>query len=141
MVCAVAGIAAMLSKKGRGRHSDLGKIYYWCLVAVFLTATALAVARWAEDYHLFVLGALSCASAYWARRAARRHRGGWVRQHIAGMGFSYILMLTAFYVDNGKSLPLWKELPQWAFWILPSLIGAPIIVYALLRHPLVRQHS
>jgi len=27
------------------------------------------------------------------------------------MGVSYIVLLTAFYVDNGKSLPLWKELP------------------------------
>ena len=26
------------------------------------------------------------------------------------MGLSYILLLTAFYVDNGKSLPLWKDL-------------------------------
>jgi hypothetical protein len=55
------------------------------------------------------------------------------------MGVSYILMLTAFYVDNGKNLPLWKELPEWAFWILPALIGAPLIIHALVRHPLVRQ--
>jgi hypothetical protein len=40
--------------------------------------------------------------------------------HISGMGASYVLLLTAFYVDNGKNLPLWRELPQWAFWILPS---------------------
>jgi hypothetical protein len=53
------------------------------------------------------------------------------------MGLSYILMLTAFYVDNGKNLPLWKELPAITYWILPSAIGLPIIVHALLRHPLV----
>ena len=28
------------------------------------------------------------------------------------MGASYILLLTAFYVDNGKNLPLWRELPE-----------------------------
>jgi hypothetical protein len=54
------------------------------------------------------------------------------------MGASYILLLTAFYVDNGKSLPLWRELPEIAFWILPSAIGVPIIVYVLLTHPLIR---
>jgi hypothetical protein len=49
------------------------------------------------------------------------------------MGVSYILLLTAFYVDNGKSLPLWKELPPIAYWILPGAIGGPIIGRALLR--------
>jgi hypothetical protein len=50
-------------------------------------------------------------------------------------------MLTAFYVDNGKNLPLWKELPQIAFWILPSLIGAPLVLRALPHHPLVLTHD
>jgi len=54
------------------------------------------------------------------------------------MSASYILLLTAFYVDNGKSLPLWRELPQIAFWLLPSAIGAPIILYALRQHPVIR---
>jgi hypothetical protein len=108
-------------------------------VAIFVTATALSVARWAEDYHLFILGALALTAAYLARSAARLRWRGWVRHHITGMGLSYILLLTAFYVDNGKSLPLWKELPYWTFWILPSAIGAPIVIYALLRHPLARQ--
>ena len=55
------------------------------------------------------------------------------------MGLSYVLLLTAFYLDNGRNLPLWRELPQWAFWVLPSAIGGPIIVYALLRHPLAQE--
>ena len=45
------------------------------------------------------------------------------------MGTSYIFMLTAFYVDNGKTLPLWKELPQIAFWLLPAAVGVPLILY------------
>ena len=60
---------------------------------------------------------------------------------ISGMGASYILLLTAFYVDNGRKLPLWRELPQLAFWILPSALGAPILLLALLRHPIARQIS
>ena len=55
-------------------------------------------------------------------------------------GRVYILMITAFYVDNGPNLPLWRELPPLAFWTLPTLIGAPILINALLRHPLVRNH-
>ncbi|MGH6822639.1 MAG: hypothetical protein ACRECP_09140 [Methylocella sp.] len=139
LACTITGIVAMLSNKGRGQHSNFGTIYYWCLAAVFVSATALAVVRWTEDYHLFILGALSFAAASWGRTALRRRWWNWVRLHVMGMGASYILLLTAFYVDNGKSLPLWKELPQIAFWLLPSAIGVPIIIYALLRHPLIRR--
>jgi hypothetical protein len=67
------------------------------------------VVRWAENYHLFFLGALSLTAASVARTALRRRWRNWVGLHITGMGSSYILMLTAFYVDNGKHLPLWKN--------------------------------
>jgi hypothetical protein len=137
--CVIAGMVAMLSPKRAGRHPLAGTIYYWCLTAVFVSATALAIMRWRENYHLFALGVLSFAAATFARSAAQRRWRGWVRLHITGMGLSYIVLLTAFYVDNGKSLPLWRELPQWAFWVLPSALGAPILMHALLHHPLVRQ--
>ena len=87
---------------------------------------------------MFVLGAVSFAAAYLGRSAARRHWRQWPRLHLTGMGASYIVLLTAFYVDNGKNLPLWKELPQIAFWLLPGAIGIPLIVHALFRHRLVR---
>jgi uncharacterized membrane protein len=139
LTCVVAGAAAMLSRKGRGRHSTLGSVYFWGLVAIFVTSTCLALARWDEDYPLFVLGALALASAWIARRAVRQRSTGWPRWHISGMGASYILLLTAFYVDNGRNLPVWRALPQIAFWLLPGAFGAPIIAWALLRHPLVRR--
>jgi hypothetical protein len=131
----ITGAVAMPSKKGRVRHSNLGTVYFWCLFGVFVTMSALSFMRWAENYHLFILGALSFASAYFGRTAGRWRQ--WPRLHLAGMGASYILMLTAFYVDNGKNLPLWKELPEIAFWFLPSAIGVPLILYALFRHPLI----
>ena len=34
-------------------------------------------------------------------------------------------MVTAFYVDNGKNLPPWREFPQRAFRVLPAGIGLP----------------
>jgi len=141
LACVIAGIVAMFSEKRPGRHPKFGTIYYWCLMVVFVTATMLSVMRWAEDYHLFILGALSFAAATFGRTAHRRRWRGWVRLHITGMGLSYILLLTAFYVDNGKSLPLWKELPTIAYWLLPSAIGLPLIVNALWRHPLARRSS
>ncbi|HEY7552107.1 MAG TPA: hypothetical protein VH913_21605 [Hyphomicrobiaceae bacterium] len=138
IVCVVAGAIAMLSRKGRGRHSTHGTVYYWCLVVVVGTATGLSMARWAENYHLFFLGVSSLVSATLARTALRhrwRHR---VRLHIAGMGLSYVLMLTAFYVDNGKNLPLWRELPQVLLWLLPAALGIPLIVRVVITHPIAR---
>jgi hypothetical protein len=140
LTCVVTGFVAMVSPKGRGRHSRFGTLYSWCLSAVFASATALSAMRWTENYHLFIIGALSFATALLGRAAARRQQPG--RRfdlHVAGMGLSYIFMLTAFYVDNGKNLPLWRELPAIVLWLLPAVVGIPIIVRALLRHPLLRQ--
>ncbi|HWF93636.1 MAG TPA: hypothetical protein VG291_01610 [Xanthobacteraceae bacterium] len=141
LACTTAGAVAMLSRKRAGRHPRWGTIYFWCLTGVFLTASGLAAVRWTEDYHLLVLGALSFWAAYLGRQARRQRWRNWVRLHITGMGTSYILLLTAFYVDNGKSLPLWKELPPIAYWLLPGIVGIPLIVRALLWHPLARQPS
>jgi uncharacterized membrane protein len=137
LAAVIAGAVAMLSNKGRGRHSGFGTVYFWCLFGVFATMSALSFIRWAADYHLFVVGALSFATANFGRTAARRRWRQWPRLHLTGMGTSYILMLTAFYVDNGPNLPLWRELPDLAFWVLPSAVGAPLILYALYRHPVV----
>jgi peptidoglycan/LPS O-acetylase OafA/YrhL len=136
--CTVAGIVAMLSQKRAGRHPRYGTIYFWCLIGVFITATGLAVVRWDEDYHLFILGLLSLGAAYLGRDARRRRWRKWVRLHVTGMGASYILLLTAFYVDNEKSLPLWNQLPPIAYWLIPAAIGIPLVIGTLLRHPLAR---
>jgi len=141
LACTVTGAIAMLSQKRRGRHPRYGTIYFWCLAGVFLTASSLAAVRWARDYHLFILGALSLAAAYLGRQARRQRWRYWARLHITGMGSSYVLLLIAFYVDNGKSLPLWKELPPTAYWLLPAGVGAPLIVRALLWHPLARRQD
>lgn len=138
LACTVTGAIAMLSQKRAGRHPRYGTIYFWCLAGVFLTATSLAAVRWAEDYHLFILGALSFATAYLGRQVRRQRRRNWARLHIAGMGTSYVLLLTAFYVDNGKQLPIWKELPHFTYWLLPLATGIALIIRALLWHPLAR---
>jgi peptidoglycan/LPS O-acetylase OafA/YrhL len=137
VACIVAGAVAMLSPKRHGRHPTFGTIYYGGLMAVFVSASTLAAMRWEEDYHLFILGALAFAAAALGRRTRRQRWHAWLQLHITGMGVSYILLLTAFYVDNGKNLPLWKELPPIAYWLLPTAVGVPLIVHALLRHPLV----
>lgn len=137
LVCVASGALAMLSPKGRGRHSTSGTIYFWCLLIIFISATVLSLARWSEDKDLFVLGALAFAAAFVGRRAARRGGVGWASIHVSGMGVSYIVLLTAFYVDNGKSLPLWKDLSPIVYWLAPAVVGLPLMIYALLYHPVV----
>jgi hypothetical protein len=139
LACVISGALAMLSDKRPGRHPRFGTIYYWCLAVVSVTATALSAMRWTEDYYLFILGTLSLLSATIGRTARRGHWRNWPTLHISGMGMSYILLLTAFYVDNGKNLPLWRYLPPVAYWLLPSAVGLPLIGWALLRHPIARQ--
>lgn len=51
LACTITGAIAMLSTKRIGRHPLFGSIYYWCISGVFVTASALATVRWAEDYH------------------------------------------------------------------------------------------
>jgi hypothetical protein len=139
LACVVTGAIAMLSPKRAGRHPLYGTIYFWCLAGIFATASGLAVVRWVKDYHLFILGTLAFAAACFGRKARRQRWRNWVRLHITGMGMSYVLLLVAFYVDNGAQLPIWKSLPHFTYWLLPVAIGVPLIVCALLWHPLARQ--
>jgi len=138
LVCTLAGIGAMMAPKRAGRHPAAGAVYYWSLVVVFLSMAALSILRWPHNTHLFVLGILSFGAGTIGRTARLRLWRGWLRVHITGMAISYILLLTAFYVDNGPNLPLWRSLPPLAYWLLPSLVGLPLVVWALRRHPLVR---
>ena len=141
IACVVLGAVAMLSQKGRGRHSTFGTIYFWCLLVLFTSATFLSIMRWRDNYHLFILGALSFCCAWMGRSALRLRWHNWVRLHIAGMGLSYVVMLIAFYVDNGKQLPVWKDLPSVTYRLLPLIIAAPLLIRALLWHPVLRTRT
>jgi hypothetical protein len=132
LTAVVSGAIAALTRKGSRRHIRAGRCYYSAISVVFATATALAIMRWRQDYYLFIIGSAAFAAATIGYLHRRRRRPG-DTGHIAGMGTAYVAMLTAFYVDNGPHLPLWDHLPTLAFWLLPSVIGAPIIARAVAR--------
>ena len=140
IICTLAGVVAMLAPKRSGRHPFGGTVYYWSLVVVFLSMATLSILRWPTDTHLLILGVLSFGTGLLGRRARRRSPVR-LRMHVVGMGLSYILLLTAFYVDNGAHLPLWRSLPSLAFWLLPGIVGFPILIWALTRHPLLRSDA
>ena len=129
-----AGAAAMLARKKPGKHPLAGAVYYWCLAGLVLTGGALAAMRWREDARLLGLGVAALGAATMGRLARRRLWKQWLPVHVVGMGGSYILMLTAFYVDNGKNLPVWRDLPELSYWACArKRVGIPLMVWALWR--------
>lgn len=132
LVAVFSGAGAALTAKGTARHRRLGRWYYAALGVVFATATGLAALRWREDWRLLLLGALAFVAATLGYLHRRRHRPG-DTGHILGMGGSYAVMLTAFYIDNGPHLPLWDRLPPLVFWFLPGAVAAPLILRAIRR--------
>lgn len=139
--CTLAGAVAMLAPKRRGLHPSAGAVYYWCLVAVSLSMAALSILRWPADTHLLALGIVSYGAGAVGRLAKRRYGREHLRLHVTGMAVSYIALLTAFYVDNGPNLPLWRLLPPLAYWLIPSLVGLPFLAWTLWRHPLISESS
>ncbi|HET6788827.1 MAG TPA: hypothetical protein VFH49_12745 [Aquabacterium sp.] len=106
LTCVATGAIAALSPKRPGRHPRLGTLYYRSLTVVVASAAWLAALRWPQDAYRLVLGTLSFAAAIFGRTARRRRwrwqRWRWIGLHLIGMSASYILLLTAFYVDNGQ---------------------------------------
>ena len=138
----VTGVLAFRAPKRRGRHHRWGTRYLWAYTVVFFTAIILSVQRWPADAYLFALATLGyglALSGYAARRFRRDPRirrlvgRQWVVVHILGMIGSYVVLWTAFYVDNAHLIPGLKELPPLTFWMLPSVIALPFLLVSLSR--------
>ena len=138
----VTGVLAFRAPKRRGRHHRWGKSYLWAYTVVFLTAILLSVQHWPADVYLFVLATLGYGLAlggYGARRfrqepLVRRVVGKqWVIAHIVGVIGSYVVLWTAFYVDNAHLIPGLNRLPTLTFWVLPTAIALPFLVVSLSR--------
>jgi hypothetical protein len=142
LTSAVTGIVAFSVPKGPTRHHRWGTRYLWAYTVVFLTATILSVQRWSADAYLFVLAVLGYSLALGGYSMRRfRHtpwlRGllgeYWVIAHLVGMISSYVVLLTAFYVDNAHLFPGFNRLPTVVFWVAPSLIAVPFLVRSIRR--------
>jgi hypothetical protein len=92
--------------------------------------------RWPHNIHLLVIGVLTFCLTFTGRTLAKKRPTRWTRIHTVCMGMSYVLLLTGFYVDNGKNLPFWWMFPEWFFYVFPAVVGVPIILKVLMTHPL-----
>jgi hypothetical protein len=136
LTCVVTGALATTAAKRPGRHTIAGSVYFWSLAVVFASATIMAAPRFAQDWHLLLIAVVAFTAGSLGYLARRRRWRGWLRVHLLGMSGSYIALFTGFYVDNGPNLPLWNRLPTIAFWLLPSLVGVPLVARAMARRHL-----
>jgi hypothetical protein len=138
----VTGVITFSRPKRSVRHSTWGVRYLWAYTVVFLTAIILSVQHWPTDAYLVVLATIGYSFAlggYGVRRFRQepwllRVLGKqWISAHIVGMIGSYVVLWTAFYVDNAHLIPLLKQLPTLTFWVLPTVIAQPFLVVSLSR--------
>ncbi len=138
----VTGVITFSRPKRSVRHPKWGVRYLWAYTVVFLTAIILSVQHWPTDAYLVVLATIGYGFAlggYGARRFRKapwllRVLGKqWISAHIVGMIGSYVVLWTAFYVDNAHLIPGLKQLPTLTFWVLPTMIALPFLVVSLSR--------
>ena len=138
----VTGVITFSRPKRPGHHPKWGGRYLWAYTMVFLTAIILSVQHWPTDAYLVILATIGYGFAlagYGARRfrqkpVMRRMLGKqWIVAHIVGMIGSYVVLWTAFYVDNAHLFPGLKELPTLTFWVLPTVIALPFLMVSLSR--------
>ncbi len=141
LTAGVTGVITFSRPKRGVRHPKWGVRYLWTYTVVFLTAIILSVRDLPTDAYLVVLATIGYGAALGGYGARHFRQEPWLRVlgkqwisvHIVGMIGSYVVLWTAFYVDNAHLIPGLKELPTLTFWVLPSLIALPFLVLSLSR--------
>lgn len=112
----------LVVRKRRGAHTRLGRVYVGALAVMGATALILVAADPVRLAGLGVIAVLTLGwglGGLWVARRRPRLPGGWKVWHINLMCSSVIAFVTAFAVtalDGGL-----------AAWILPTLVGSPLI--------------
>lgn len=130
----IIGPIAMYSQKRKGLHTKAGLIYFYLMAFVCASATVLGVLHWETSWWLILVAAFSFSNAWFGYRASRVRGAGWKQTHISGMLGSYIAMTTALLVTNISRLPGSETVPGIIYWILPTIIGTPLIARVKQRH-------
>ncbi|GGG14064.1 DUF2306 domain-containing protein [Paenibacillus abyssi] len=121
------GIAAMLAPKKRGRHTTSGSIYFWLVTVVCASAIVMSIMNWEVSSYLFYVAIFSYVFALFGYIAYKMKWKNWMVSHIAGMGGSYIAIVTGFIVVNQSNAPFLAEVPSLVLWLLPTIVGTPIL--------------
>jgi hypothetical protein len=122
------GLIAMFAPKRRGRHTISGILYYWLVTAVCASAIVMSIINWSVSSYLFYVAIFSYLFALLGYIAYKKKWKNWMVSHIAGMGGSYIAMVTGFIVVNQSKVHYLNQMPTFVFWLLPTIIGTPILM-------------
>ncbi|UVJ42971.1 hypothetical protein NVV94_20665 [Pseudomonas sp. LS1212] len=125
----VLGPLAMQARKRPGLHTFAGEWYHWVMLGVCVTAGALALLSWERIGWLLGVAVGSYALALMGYVAAKVRWKGWLKFHLAGQGGSYIALCTALLVINWATLTGVSGLAAPWPWLLPTLIGSPLIAW------------
>jgi uncharacterized membrane protein YeaQ/YmgE (transglycosylase-associated protein family) len=113
------GLVAMWATKQRGLHTIVGNIYHWVFLCLAVSACGLAALDWSRLWWYVPIAVGSYALALTGFLAAKIRWNGWLETHLSGQLGSYIAMITALLVVNFGTV--------WWAWVLPTVIGSPII--------------
>jgi hypothetical protein len=135
------GPIAMLAPKAPGLHPRAGEYYHAAVLGACLSAAGLALLNWDRSWAFLPVAMGSYAFALAGYVAAKRRFRGWLRVHVVGQGGSYIAMVTALLVVNWLAVS--GEAGRSAFWpwVIPTLLGAPLIAWAVRRTDIIRRHA
>lgn len=118
------GPLALAAPKGPGWHRRLGLAYQGAVAGLTVTALGLVALSPGRLWWLGVIAAVTEVAALSGWQVRRRHAPGWLGRHVRLMCGSYLSFVTAALVVNWAS-PL--------AWVLPTLIGTPLINTAVRR--------
>lgn len=95
---------AVSSAKGKKRHVRSGRIYFWCMVAIFLTAIPMSMIN--GNVFLFLIAIFSFYLAFAGMRFARNRKGiattiDWIAVSLMIFsGISMWILSAIYFIDN-----------------------------------------
>jgi hypothetical protein len=132
LTAVIAGALAATARKRPGRHPRTGRVYLWALGGVFATAMIWRSSAGTKTPTYSPSPWSRLASACTATAPADATAPGG-QPTTPSAWAAPILPCSPFYVDNGPFPPLWDRLPHITYWLLPSLVGIPLVWLALRR--------
>ena len=110
-IALLSAIMAILSEKGKKLHALSGRTYFWSMVVIFLTATAMSIIT--SNIFLFLIGFFSFYLAFAGMRFARNRKGiattsDWIAvglMILSGVGM-WTLAAILFMNNNSMYIPL-----------------------------------
>ena len=108
LLCAALSVT---SEKGKKLHVLSGRTYFWCMVAIFLTAIPMSIIT--SNIFLFLIAIFSFYLAFAGMRFARNRKGvattlDWIiisLMILSGVGM-WILAAIYFSINNSQYIPL-----------------------------------